>query len=238
MSSVEMAAEKTGAGGVEHNPNEHDRQVRVVLSGHRASERSFGREKLCKHKYSSFCVDDIYEEAKDKTNAETMVAADTTDSLLPIVANPDPEENGTKVAVQDKETTTMMVNGLNGTAQQSDEANVKYVYVREHEHMHHGHSHAHSHIHSAPDSISSVGKSMSNCHFQKINKRQMDVVTSNILKFKILVKLFRFIGKHAVNIAFSQVFIELTCISYFGEFCVKLLRFLNIVFSRNFFFCF
>ena len=34
----------------------------------------------------------------------------------------------------------------------------KYVYVREHEHMHHGHSHAHSHIHSAPDSISSVGK--------------------------------------------------------------------------------
>lgn len=154
MSSVEMAAEKTGAGGVEHNPNEHDRQVRVVLSGHRASERSFGREKLCKHKYSSFCVDDIYEEAKDKTNAETMVAADTTDSLLPIVANPDPEENGTKVAVQDKE--TMMVNGLNGTAQQSDEANVKYVYVREHEHMHHGHSHAHSHIHSAPDSISSV----------------------------------------------------------------------------------
>ena len=233
MSSVEMAAEKTGAGGVEHNPNEHDRQVRVVLSGHRASERSFGREKLCKHKYSSFCVDDIYEEAKDKTNAETMVAADTTDSLLPIVANPDPEENGTKVAVQDKE--TMMVNGLNGTAQQSDEANVKYVYVREHEHMHHGHSHAHSHIHSAPDSISSVGKSMSNCHFQKINKRQMDVVTSNILKFKILVKLFRFIGKHAVNIAFSQVFIELICISYFGEFCVKLLRFLNIVFSRNFF---
>ena len=190
MSSVEMAAEKTGAGGVEHNPNEHDRQVRVVLSGHRASERSFGREKLCKHKYSSFCVDDIYEEAKDKTNAETMVAADTTDSLLPIVANPDPEENGTKVAVQDKE--TMMVNGLNGTAQQSDEANVKYVYVREHEHMHHGHSHAHSHIHSAPDSISSVGKSMSNCHFQKINKN--------------LVKLTRFTLIYVETIVFSRVF--------------------------------
>jgi len=152
MSSVEMAAEKGGSGGVEHQA-EHDRQVRVVLSGHRASERSFGREKLCKHKYSSFCVDDIYEEkAKDKlTNAETLVQADTTDSLLPNPENGN-DENGTKI---DKG--TMMNGGLNnGTAQHSDEANVKYVYVREHEHMHHGHSHAHSHIHSAPDSISSV----------------------------------------------------------------------------------
>ena len=99
--------------------------------------------------------DDIYEEAKDKTNAETMVAADTTDTLLPTGGAPECEENGTKVAVQDKETSVM----ANGNAQPSDEANVKYVYVREHEHMHHGHSHAHSHIHSAPDSISSVGKS-------------------------------------------------------------------------------
>ena len=157
MSSVEMAAEKGGSGGGEHQA-EHDRQVRVVLSGHRASERSFGREKLCKHKYSSFCVDDIYEEkAKDKlTNAETLVQADTTDSLLPNPENGN-DENGTKI---DKG--TMMNGGLNnGTAQHSDEANVKYVYVREHEHMHHGHSHAHSHIHSAPDSISSVGKSKS-----------------------------------------------------------------------------
>ena len=166
MSSVEMAAEKTA---VENNPNEHDRQVRVVLSGHRASERSFGREKLCKHKYSSFCVDDIYEEAKDKTNAETMVAADTTDTLLPTGGGaPDCEENGTKVAVQDKETSVM----ANGNAQPSDEANVKYVYVREHEHMHHGHSHAHSHIHSAPDSISSVGKLEKNCALEK-NYRQI-----------------------------------------------------------------
>lgn len=33
------------------------------------------------------------------------------------------------------------------------------VFIREHEHSHHGHSHAHSHLHSAPDSITSVGKS-------------------------------------------------------------------------------
>lgn len=51
-------------------------------------------------------------------------------------------------------------NGFIASAEGShhEDENVKYVYVREHEHMHHGHSHAHSHIHSAPDSISSVGK--------------------------------------------------------------------------------
>ena len=53
--------------------------------------------------------------------------------------------------------TTVNTDMSNGNAQ-NDDSNVKYVYVREHEHMHHGHSHAHSHIHSAPDSISSVGK--------------------------------------------------------------------------------
>ena len=57
----------------------------------------------------------------------------------------------------------------NGTAQSSNEdpTNVKYVYVREHEHMHHGHSHAHSHIHSAPDSISSVGKKILKFWFER-----------------------------------------------------------------------
>ena len=75
-----MAAEKT----VENNTQtENHQQVRVVLSGHRASERSFGREKLCKHKYSSFCVDDIYEEAKDKPTNTEMEKAETTDTLLP-----------------------------------------------------------------------------------------------------------------------------------------------------------
>lgn len=70
-------------------------QVRVVLSGHRASERSFGRERLCKHKYSSFCVDDVYD-AKNgpppshsdqqlqqrREIATLMAGADTTDTLL------------------------------------------------------------------------------------------------------------------------------------------------------------
>ena len=65
-------------------------QVRVVLSGHRASERSFGRERLCKHKYSSFCVDDVYDAQNSRHNpdrrnteiATLMAGTDTTDTLL------------------------------------------------------------------------------------------------------------------------------------------------------------
>lgn len=64
-------------------------QVRVVLSGHRASERSFGRERLCKHKYSSFCVDDVLDATKNhdtsRRNTEIatlMAGTDTTDTLL------------------------------------------------------------------------------------------------------------------------------------------------------------
>lgn len=151
-------------------------QVRVVLSGHRASERSFGRERLCKHKYSSFCVDDVYDAQNSRHNpdrrnteiATLMAGTDTTDTLLQ-AANSDANDESSKLggemilSSEAKKLTSSSPDGLcsdpaasNGTALHVNDENVKYVYVREHEHMHHGHSHVHSHIHSAPDSISSV----------------------------------------------------------------------------------
>ena len=69
-------------------------QVRVVLSGHRASERSFGQQRLCKHKYSSFCVDDVYDakqlpssERRHTEIATLMAGTDTTDTLLQAAAS-------------------------------------------------------------------------------------------------------------------------------------------------------
>ena len=147
-----------------------DMQVKVVRTGHKASDRSFGRERLCKHKYSNYCVDDVLEqEGKEANEADggpravadevttLMVGTDTTDTLVQSSNNLDLE------STKQSEADDLIVNYSNGGTileqQDTKESNnVKYVYVREHEHMHHGHSHAHSHIHSAPDSISSVGK--------------------------------------------------------------------------------
>jgi len=65
-------------------------QVRVVRSGHRASERSCGRERLCKHKYSNYCIDDVIG-AKDATEVQEangdevstlMAGAETSDTLV------------------------------------------------------------------------------------------------------------------------------------------------------------
>ena len=69
-------------------------QVRVVLSGHRASDRSYGQQRLCKHKYSSFCVDDVYDakqppssERRNTEIATLMAGTDTTDTLLQAAAS-------------------------------------------------------------------------------------------------------------------------------------------------------
>ena len=85
-----------------------------------------------------------------------QVGTDTTDTLVQ-------SSNNDLESTKQSEADDLIVNYSNGGTileqQEIKESNnVKYVYVREHEHMHHGHSHAHSHIHSAPDSISSVGK--------------------------------------------------------------------------------
>lgn len=155
-------------------PNHHQvdgnssgpKKVRVVRTGHKASDRSIGRERLCKHKYSNYCVDDVlHNDGKngdvDEEEETTMMmgGADTTDTLM-VVAE------GTNNIPKDEnsadEVSSLRSNGhvtqekVVEEAKKPDETNVKFVYVREHEHMHHGHSHAHSHIHSAPESISSV----------------------------------------------------------------------------------
>ena len=151
-------------------------QVKVVRTGHKASDRSLGRERLCKHKYSNYCVDDVLEqEGKEANEADggpravadevttLMVGTDTTDTLVQSSNNLDLES--TKQSEADDLIVKYSNGGGGGTIfEQQDTTtikesnNIKYVYVREHEHVHHGHSHAHSHIHSAPDSISSVGK--------------------------------------------------------------------------------
>lgn len=149
--------------GILHHPRNSatSMQIKVVRTGHQASERSFGRERLCKHKYSNYCVDDVLSQDKEApSRAEDevttlMVGTDTTDTLV---------QNSNNESILDstkKSEDDLIVNHSNGTILDPDgpidtSNNVKYVYVREHEHMHHGHSHAHSHIHSAPDSISSV----------------------------------------------------------------------------------
>ena len=60
-------------------------RVQVVRTGHKASEKANGRERLCKHKYSSYCVDDVLTTKDDKDETTTMMgAANTTDTLMNI----------------------------------------------------------------------------------------------------------------------------------------------------------
>ena len=57
----------------------------------------FGQQRLCKHKYSSFCVDDVYDAAKQPISnnserrhteiATLMAGTDTTDTLLQAAAS-------------------------------------------------------------------------------------------------------------------------------------------------------
>ena len=56
-------------------------QVKVVRTGHKASDRSFGRERLCKHKYSNYCVDDVLEQDKDEA-AGPRVADEVTTLMV------------------------------------------------------------------------------------------------------------------------------------------------------------
>ena len=64
-------------------------KVRVVRSGHKASDKANGRERICKHKYSNYCVDDVLadNEGVDEEETTTMMGvADTTDTLMNISA--------------------------------------------------------------------------------------------------------------------------------------------------------
>ena len=59
-----------------------DMQVKVVRTGHKASDRSFGRERLCKHKYSNYCVDDVLEQDKEEASAGPRVADEVTTLMV------------------------------------------------------------------------------------------------------------------------------------------------------------
>ena len=62
-------------------PSGTSMQVKVVRTGHKASDRSFGRERLCKHKYSNYCVDDVLEQDKDEA-AGPRVADEVTTLMV------------------------------------------------------------------------------------------------------------------------------------------------------------
>ena len=134
-----------------------EKKVRIVRSGHKASDRAVG-ERLCKHKYSSYCVTDI-DMDKPPLNAEAPLA--------------EPEEFADKSADAAAKRRPLLLPALSDSClnatphrlmspSSTNDEGYDTVFIREHEHVHHGHSHAHSHLHSAPDSISSVGNIISN----------------------------------------------------------------------------
>lgn len=152
-------------------------QVRVVLSGHRASDRSYGQQRLCKHKYSSFCVDDVYDAKQPSANniassenrhteiATLMAGTNTTDTLLQAAASDEEtpkhvvpgEVNttspgpGTEGSVNNTNSKKVIING-NATAttaaQVANDTNSERIkYVYVREHEHMHHGHSHAHSH-------------------------------------------------------------------------------------------
>ncbi|XP_040578883.1 zinc transporter foi [Lepeophtheirus salmonis] len=161
-----------------------EKKVRIVRSGHKTSDRVVG-ERICKHKYSSYCVNDIdldavkpsssmegvdtnnhhhpphidEEEGKPLSAGTGPIIAPNKRPLLPALSDSCLNSSSSS-SCWDKNN----VESLNGVETSSsralkakaEEDGYETVFIREHEHVHHGHSHAHSHFHSAPNSISSV----------------------------------------------------------------------------------
>jgi zinc transporter ZupT len=114
---------------------EEERKLRVVREGHVASDRAIG-EKVCKHKYSTYCAADF--------EPGLPPSSSTTSPSCARAAAPAPRPAYTVCPAGGEP---------DGQATASDHDT---VIISEHEVAHHGHSHAHSHLHSAPESISSV----------------------------------------------------------------------------------
>ncbi|CAB4055286.1 AAR2 [Lepeophtheirus salmonis] len=161
-----------------------EKKVRIVRSGHKTSDRVVG-ERICKHKYSSYCVNDIdldavkpsssveggdtnnhhhpphidEEEGKPLSAGTGPIIAPNKRPLLPALSDSCLNSSSSSSCWDKKN-----VESLNGVETSSsralkakaEEDGYETVFIREHEHVHHGHSHAHSHFHSAPNSISSV----------------------------------------------------------------------------------
>lgn len=162
-----------------------EKKVRVVRTGHRASEAAVG-ERVCKHKYSAYCVQDIEAHPgseEDQTKENEVSHLDGNNCPL---ANSSSSEHNPELQCFISDPSVQNQPKMNHNhnhhshnhhdhehQQQSSpshanlplhipersisrSSNFETVFVREHEHKHHGHSHAHSHLTSKPDSISSV----------------------------------------------------------------------------------
>eukprot|EP00096_Caligus_rogercresseyi_P008607 TRINITY_DN2777_c0_g1_i1.p1 TRINITY_DN2777_c0_g1~~TRINITY_DN2777_c0_g1_i1.p1 ORF type:complete len:504 (-),score=161.64 TRINITY_DN2777_c0_g1_i1:356-1867(-) len=163
--------------------HKREKKVRIIRSGHKSSDRVVG-ERICKHKYSSYCVNDIDLdsvrplEARDAEaggseaplpseqqpqNKRPLLPAQSDSCLNSSSSSSCWDSSGKKAALKEElsgepSSKAGVVPGSSLEAKHGEEGEEGYetVFIREHEHVHHGHSHAHSHFHSAPNSISSV----------------------------------------------------------------------------------
>lgn len=144
-----------------------NKKLRVVREGHVASDKAVG-ERLCKHKYSPYCMDDFdLEEVNinveklegannhpgngEKTTPESEMDPSSSRSLLPAVTDNVTNKNYSVLPKVREEGHSLHSHGSEEHDKDHDT-----VIISQHEHVHHGHSHAHSHLHSTPESISSV----------------------------------------------------------------------------------
>jgi len=152
-----------------------NKKLRVVREGHVASDRAVG-ERLCKHKYSPYCMDDFdLEEVNinvekleaanecvakgcengngdhEKTTPESELDPSSSRSLLPAISDSVINKNYS-VLPKVREEGHAHAHDVHGDHDKDHDT----VIISQHEHVHHGHSHAHSHLHSTPESISSV----------------------------------------------------------------------------------
>jgi len=138
---------------------DQERKLRVVREGHAPSDKAIG-ERLCKHKYSSYCVTDFEPtRASSCTASPSCVRRTSEPPMSPRPDLLDPSQAGTLLSNGQQPTTgnhAYTVGPGNGKTLADSFADRDTVIISQHEVAHHGHSHAHSHLHSAPENISSV----------------------------------------------------------------------------------
>jgi len=142
--------------GVANSPRVDQDKLRVVREGHVASDKA-GGERVCKNKYSAYCVQDF---DLEKVGNDDRCGASPRCSARP-EGPPDLLEQQTIKLLAGHEMNGGLKNsnyrvGVTADSNCNTTINQDTVIISEHEVVHHGHSHAHSHIHSAPGSISSV----------------------------------------------------------------------------------
>lgn len=144
------------------SPKEEQRKLRVVREGHVASDKALG-ERLCKKKYSTYCVQDfdlekvtfLSEKVSDEERCNASPSCSRRQEEPVAAGQPDllDTPSSSRALEGVKTVTGYRVGDANSNMVEPDHDT---VIISEHEVVHHGHSHAHSHLHSAPGSISSV----------------------------------------------------------------------------------